>query len=158
MKKEELFDLITDLKVDDKFIKEALDTDPDSENSVSVYARNTKRSPMRIIAPVAACLAVIAGAGIVLANNIKLPVTVDNNPASPASTTQSSTTESTYDSDTDSNEPGYTFIDYSTFPSQNKIRKTNFNNGILYRCRMYPTRTARRRNTFRYLSINMMFL
>lgn len=120
MKKEELFDLITELKVDDKFIEEALGTDLDGRSPVKVYAGNTKRSPMKIIAPVAACLAVMAGAGIVLANNIKLPVSGDNGPGASASTTQTSTTESTTSSTAENSEPGYTFIDYSPFPSQNK--------------------------------------
>lgn len=75
---------------------------------------------MKTIAPVAACLAVIAGAGIVLANNIKLPTAVNNDPASPASTTQSSATESAANSAAESNEPGYIFSDYNPFPSQNK--------------------------------------
>ncbi len=120
MKKEELFDLITELKVDDKFIEEAIGTDLDGRNPVKVYAGKTKLSPMKIIAPVAACLAVMAGAGVVLANNIKLPVSGDNGPGAPASTTQSSTTESTTSSTVESSEPGYTFIDNSTLPSQSK--------------------------------------
>lgn len=68
MKNEELFDLITELKVDDRFIEETISDDLDERSPIKAYAGNTKRSPMRIIAPVAACLAVIAGAGIVIAN------------------------------------------------------------------------------------------
>lgn len=68
MKNEELLDLITELKIDDRFIEEAISDDLDGRSPVKAYAGNAKRSPMRIIAPVAACLAVIVGAGFVLAN------------------------------------------------------------------------------------------
>lgn len=68
MKNEELLDLITELKIDDRFIEEAISDDLDGRSPVKAYAGNVKRSPMRIIAPVAACLAVIVGAGFVLAN------------------------------------------------------------------------------------------
>lgn len=67
MKNEELLELITELKVDDAFVEEAL-AEPDSGEPVKAYAGKAKLSPMRIAAPVAACLAVAAAAGIVLTN------------------------------------------------------------------------------------------
>lgn len=85
MKNEELFDLITELKVDDRFIEEAISDDLDERSPIKAYAGNTKRSPMRIIALAAACLAVIAGAGIVFANvngAKKAPVTPADTSAS----------------------------------------------------------------------------
>lgn len=74
MKNEELFDLITELKVDDRFIEETISDDLDERPPIKAYARNTKCSPMRIIALAAACLAVIAGAGLLFANRDKPPI------------------------------------------------------------------------------------
>lgn len=65
MKKDELFDLITEFKPDDAFVEEALGEREGAP--VRVYAGKAK-SPMRIVAPVAACLAVAAAAGIMFAN------------------------------------------------------------------------------------------
>lgn len=65
MKKDELFDLITEFKPDDAFVEEALGEREGAP--VRVYAGKAK-SPMRIVAPVAACLAIAAAAGIVFAN------------------------------------------------------------------------------------------
>lgn len=96
MKNEELFDLLTELKVDDRFIEEAI-TD-DLESPVKAYAGNVKRSPMRIIAPIAACLAVFVGAGVVIANvkgANRPPIT----PAA-ASSSEESTAESSQKSST----------------------------------------------------------
>lgn len=64
MKKDELLDMITELKVDDAFVDEALGEQDGAP--VRVYAG--KRSPMRIAAPIAACLAVAAAAGFVFVN------------------------------------------------------------------------------------------
>lgn len=121
MKKEELLDLITELKVDDRFIEEALSDDLDERAPVKAYAGNTKRSPMRIIAPIAACLAVIVGAGFVLKNmgspNIE-PIT----PASEwdgLASAETSNTESEENSAAESSYVGYSFLDLTTFPSQN---------------------------------------
>ena len=74
MKNEELFDLITQLKVDDEYIEEALTNDPD-RRTTKVYAGKTRITPMRIIAPIAACLAVAIGAGVVISNRNKPAVT-----------------------------------------------------------------------------------
>ncbi len=93
MKKEELLDLITELKVDDRFIEEAMVDDLDGRNPVKAYAASTKRSPMRIIAPVAACLAVIAGAGFVL-KNMGSPNVAPITPASEGSASESDETSS----------------------------------------------------------------
>lgn len=68
MKNEELFELMSQLKVDDEYIEDALVDDFDGRRPVKVYAGKTKLTPMRIIAPVAACLAVVAAAGFVLSN------------------------------------------------------------------------------------------
>lgn len=66
----ELLDLITEFKPEDSFIEEALGTDLDNGvdrgSPVKVYAG--KRSPMKIVAPIAACLAVAAAAGILVVN------------------------------------------------------------------------------------------
>lgn len=64
MKKEELLDLITEFKPDDAFVEEALGEREDAP--VKVYAGNYKRSPLKIIAPIAACLAVVIGTGAVV--------------------------------------------------------------------------------------------
>lgn len=64
MKNDELLDLITELKPDDAFVEEALGEQDGAP--VRVYAG--KRSPMRIVAPIAACLAVAAAAGVLVVN------------------------------------------------------------------------------------------
>lgn len=66
MKNDELLDLITKLKVDDTFVEEAIAADREGA-PVRVYAGKAK-SPMRIVAPIAACLAVTAAAGILVVN------------------------------------------------------------------------------------------
>lgn len=102
MKNEELFDIITKLKVDDEYIEEALTGSSDSHGA-KVYAGKTRISPMKIIAPIAACLAVFAAAGLVFANRDKLPVNSNNGAASPASAAESaaSAAESTADTSSD---------------------------------------------------------
>lgn len=65
LKNDELLDLITELRVDDAFVDEAFGEQDGAP--VRVYA-GAKRSPMRIVAPVAACLAVAAAAGILVVN------------------------------------------------------------------------------------------
>ena len=67
-KNDELLDMLTELKLEDRHIDEALGNDPESAGGMKIYAGNTKRSPMRIVAPIAACLAVFAAAGIIFAN------------------------------------------------------------------------------------------
>lgn len=64
MKKEELLDLITEFKPDDAFVEEALG----EREGAPVRVYEGKRSPMRIVAPIAACLAVFVAAGIMFAN------------------------------------------------------------------------------------------
>lgn len=66
MKKDELLDMITELRVDDAFVDEALG-EKEGE-AVRVYAGSSKKSPMRIAAPIAACLAVAAAAGFFVVN------------------------------------------------------------------------------------------
>lgn len=66
MKKDELLDMITELRVDDAFVDEALGEQDGAP--VRIYAGSVKKSPMRIAAPIAACLAVAAAAGFVFVN------------------------------------------------------------------------------------------
>lgn len=66
MKKDELLDLMSEFKVDDAFVDEALGEQDGAP--VRVYAGSSKRSPMRIAAPIAACLAVVAAAGLLVVN------------------------------------------------------------------------------------------
>ncbi|MDE6731624.1 MAG: hypothetical protein K2J77_01935 [Oscillospiraceae bacterium] len=66
MKKDELLDLVSELKVDDAFVDEALGEQDGAP--VRVYAGSSKKSPMRIVAPIAACLAVAAAAGFLVVN------------------------------------------------------------------------------------------
>lgn len=84
MKKEELFKLAEEFKVDDEYIEEAL-TGNSGDRGIKVYAGKTK--PIKIIAPIAACLAVFTAAGIVFANRDKLPI--NNTSLSPASSGES---------------------------------------------------------------------
>lgn len=71
MKKEKMFDLLG--QVDDKFIEEALrDCEPyDINRPVTVLPGKTKITPLKIIAPIAACLAVAVGAKIVISSRNK---------------------------------------------------------------------------------------
>ena len=82
MKNEELFDMLTELKIDDEYVDEALTGGSDSRG-IKVYAGKTR--PMKIIAPVAACLAVFAAAGLIFVNRDKLPINNGNSALSPAS-------------------------------------------------------------------------
>lgn len=78
MKKEELFDLLG--QVDDKFIDEALRDleEYDSSRPVEALPGKTKITPLKIIAPIAACLAVAVGVGIVISNQDKLTTNTSN--------------------------------------------------------------------------------
>lgn len=78
MKKEELFDLLG--QVDDKFIDEALRDleEYDSSRPVEVLPGKTKITPLKIIAPIAACLAVAIGVGVVISNRDKLTTNTSN--------------------------------------------------------------------------------
>lgn len=119
MKKEELLDLITELKVDDRFIEDALSDGLDGR-PVRVYAEPPKRSPMKIIASVAACLAVIAGAGFVI-KNMSSPNVAPITPASEGDVSESEAPLETSEpetNDTESSDVGYNYMDYATFPSQ----------------------------------------
>lgn len=66
MKKEELFDLLE--QVDDKYIEEAFFGGLIESRAVEVRAGESRFSPLKIIAPIAACLAVAIVAGIVISN------------------------------------------------------------------------------------------
>lgn len=74
MKKEDLFDLLEN--VDEKYIEEALhDYDEyDSTKPVVVYQEKTRVTPLKIMAPIAACLAIVAAAGWIVANRDKLAI------------------------------------------------------------------------------------
>lgn len=122
MKNEEMFELITQLKVDDEYIKEALLDEP-GDGAEKIYAASARITPMRIIAPIAACLAVAVGAGVVLSNQSKLPVENNNGSEYSASTSQHSGTESINNSGTesaDNNSAAYNSNYTWTFPSNNK--------------------------------------
>ncbi|MDE6728584.1 MAG: hypothetical protein K2J80_11705 [Oscillospiraceae bacterium] len=125
MKNEELFDLITQLKIDDEYIEKALSDELD-DSTAKVYAGKARIAPMRIIAPIAACLAVIAAAGLVLTNKDKLTINPDKGEgttsiaSSDVESAENSDVESTDNSATESTDPGYSFIDLTPFPSQNK--------------------------------------
>ena len=70
MKKEELFELLG--KVDERFIDEAILGDEfDETRPVEVRPGKTRIKPFKIIAPIAACLAVAVGAGLVVSKGIK---------------------------------------------------------------------------------------
>lgn len=62
MKKDELFDLLSQFKPDDKYIAEALNDDFDSVGKA--HTGKIKLSPTKILAPIAACLAVAVGVRI----------------------------------------------------------------------------------------------
>lgn len=64
MKKEELFDLLED--VDRKYINEAMFDDLDGDSPAVARPGKAKISPLKIIAPIAACLAVVIGTGAVV--------------------------------------------------------------------------------------------
>lgn len=64
MKKEELFDLLED--VDRKYINEAMFDDIDGDSPAVARPGKAKISPLKIIAPIAACLAVVIGTGAVV--------------------------------------------------------------------------------------------
>ena len=85
MKNDKLFDMLEEFKVDDEYIEEALTGGSDSRG-IKVYAGKTR--PMKIIAPIAACLAVFAAAGIAFANRDRLPI--NNSVLSPASASEDS--------------------------------------------------------------------
>ena len=61
MKKEDLLDLLEELRPDDEYIEEALTGRSDGQGE-KVYAGKTHITPLKVIAPIAACLAVIIGA------------------------------------------------------------------------------------------------
>ena len=90
MKNDKLFDMLTEFKVDDEYIEEALTGNSDSRG-IKIYAGKTR--PMKIIAPIAACLAVVAAAGVLFVNRDKLPISDGNGAGAPASTDESSLTD-----------------------------------------------------------------
>lgn len=87
MKNEKFFELLG--SVDDKFIEEAI-TEYDPNASVAVPAGKTRVSPMKIIAPIAACLALVTAAGFVVSNFDKLTKSaIPNNSTSNGETNSS---------------------------------------------------------------------
>lgn len=66
MKKEELFDLLEN--VDQKYINEAMFDDLDGDSPAVARPGKARITPMKIIAPVAACLAVFVAAGFLVVN------------------------------------------------------------------------------------------
>ncbi len=70
MKNEKFFELLE--SVDDKFIEEAMIDDFDGTRPVEVRAEKTRITPLKIIAPIAACLALVAAAGFAVSNFDKL--------------------------------------------------------------------------------------
>lgn len=70
MKNEELFDLLEN--VDRKYIGEAICDDIDDSMPVVVRAGRARITPLKIIAPLAACMAVAIGAKVVVSNIGKL--------------------------------------------------------------------------------------
>ena len=96
MKNDKLFDMLEEFKVDDEYIDEALTGGSDSRGT-KIYAGKTR--PMKIIAPIAAALAVFAAAGIVFANRDKLPI--NNGSLSPSSSSEESENINTESTDPD---------------------------------------------------------
>lgn len=88
MKNDELLDMLNDFKPDDKFIEEALNTDF-ADVSIARVGK-ARLSPMRIIAPIAACLAVAVG--VKIAVTLKgMPQNINENASSSANITRSQT-------------------------------------------------------------------
>ena len=97
MKNEKLFDMLTEFKVNDEYIEDALIGASDVHGEKVYAAIKPRKSPMKIIASVAACLAVFAAAGLVVANVGRMSAKPDNSLSAPASTdedTESIDTES----------------------------------------------------------------
>lgn len=87
MKKEDLFDLLEN--VDEKYIEEALhDYDEyDSTKPIVVYQEKTRVTPLKIMAPIAACLAIVAAAGLVFTNKDKITRILRSNSSGTSATT-----------------------------------------------------------------------
>lgn len=118
MKNKELFDLITQLKVDDEYVEKALTADLDSRTA-SACAGKTRITPIKMIAPIAACLAVFAATGLILVNKSRLPVESDN-----ASGSAASIAEITENNDPESTEPyffEYILANQKPFPANDPV-------------------------------------
>ncbi len=78
MKNEHLLDLLEN--VEEKYIAEALQgyDEYDSSRPVEAHEGKTRITPMKIIAPIAACLAVVAAAGFAVSNIDKLAIFAGN--------------------------------------------------------------------------------
>lgn len=78
MKNEHLLDLLEN--VEEKYIAEALQgyDEYDSSRPVEAHEGKTRITPMKIIAPIAACLAVVAAAGFAASNIGKLAIFAGN--------------------------------------------------------------------------------
>lgn len=98
-----LLDLAEKLEIDSEYIDEALTGDSEKYGT-KVYAGKSRVSPMKIVAPIAACLAVFTAAGILLANSDKLPIRNGNDILStPDSTSSADSTANSPDENTESN-------------------------------------------------------
>ena len=86
MKNEELFDMLAEFKVNDEYIEDALIGASDVHGEKVYAAIKPRKSPMKIIASVAACLAVFAAAGLVVANVGRLSAKPDNSASASTST------------------------------------------------------------------------
>lgn len=67
MKNEELLELLSELKINDEYIEEALTDEPDPQG-IRVYAVKKHVTPAKIIAPIAACLAIAVGVRVAVSN------------------------------------------------------------------------------------------
>lgn len=94
MKKEDLLDLLEN--VDEKYIEEALHDYDEYDSTKPVEAREgkTRITPIKIIAPIAACLAVVAAAGFAVSNIDKLAIFAGSNSSSNGETNASAYMES----------------------------------------------------------------
>lgn len=124
MKKEELLNLLEEFKVDDEYVDEALSGNSDGRG-IKVYAGKTK--PIKIIAPIAVCLAVFAAAGVVFANRDKLSID-PNSALSAASSEESLSDEEILDQIREDfkKRPSYIDIENSNTINATYDGKTNF--------------------------------
>lgn len=114
---DKLLDLAEKLELNGEYIDEAL-TGGSEKYGTKVYVGiKSRKSPMKIIAPIAACLAVFTAAGILFANRDKLPIRGENGGGAPASTGESLSDEEKLNSVIEdfNSRPGY--IEFVTKPT-----------------------------------------
>lgn len=90
MKREELFDLLE--YADDKYIEDAICDDFDESRPVEVRAGKTRITPIKIIAPIAAAIALTAAAGVAVSNIGRIrtsPAQITSAADTPSETAQS---------------------------------------------------------------------